>query len=137
MTTIRWRHPEACAPYLHPRMRRALLLLTLALYGFIAMDMHEWVRVPQVVLHLLEHHSDLGHHHDNATEHGHEDTDDHNPFGHEQHEACATASLVSLAAEPQVLSLFVPASVSALGSSEMVTALSDFSGSKWNPPKQA
>ena len=116
-------------------MRILFSALILMVYGSGAMDLHEWVRVPQVVLHLLEHHSDFGHHHDNAAEHGHEDSDGHNPFGHEQHEACATTSLVSLPAEPQVFLLVVPASVSALGSSEMVTALSDFSGSKWNPPK--
>ena len=116
-------------------MRRLVFLLTLALYGFSAMELHEWVRVPQVLVHLLEHHSDFGHHHDDPVEHGHDEEQGHSPFGHDHHEACPTATLVSLPTGAQVFTLFLPASVSALGSSEMVTALSDFSGSKWNPPK--
>ena len=43
-------------------MRTLLFTFTLVLYGFSAMDMHEWVRVPQVFVHLLEHHSAFGHH---------------------------------------------------------------------------
>ncbi|MBK8339824.1 MAG: hypothetical protein IPK99_07415 [Flavobacteriales bacterium] len=117
-------------------MRRLHFLLTLALYGFSATEMHEWVRVPQVVMHLLEHHSDFGHHHDDAAEHGHGDDDGaHNPFGHEHQEACGASCVVSLPVHPYSLSLIVPMSTALLLPSEMATALSDCTGSKWNPPK--
>ncbi len=116
-------------------MRRVLFALTLAIYGFSAMDLHEWVRVPHVVLHLLEHHSDFGHHHDAPAQHDHEDSGDHNPFGHENHEACGAGTLVSLPCDHACLRLIVPMSASALVPAEVRRALSGFSGSKWNPPK--
>lgn len=116
-------------------MRRLLFSLTFLIYGFSAMDLHEWVRVPQVVLHLLEHHSDLGHHHDAPAQHDHEDSGDHNPFGHEGHEACGAGTLVSLPSDPSSLTLIVPSSACALAPAEVSMALSAFSGSKWNPPK--
>jgi hypothetical protein len=116
-------------------MHRWLLILTLALYGFTALDLHEWVRVPEVVLHLLEHHSDLGHHHDAPAQHDHEDSGHHDPFGHAHHEACGAGSLVSLPGEASTPALIISASARALLPAEAPMALSAFSGSKWNPPK--
>lgn len=117
-------------------MRRLLFFFALALYGSTAMDLHEWVRVPQVFVHLLEHHSDFGHHHDDAAEHGHDDEEDgHNPFGHAQHEACGASSLASLPCDPCSLSLIVPSGADAPVAVELAAALSAYSGSKWNPPK--
>ncbi len=118
-------------------MRSALFLLTLAFYGFSATDMQEWVRVPQVLVHLLEHHSDLGHHHDAPEEHGHSDEEGHDPFSPEQHGTCGVSSLVCLPCDADVITLTAPTSARSLGRMEMATALSAFSGSKWNPPKQA
>jgi hypothetical protein len=116
-------------------MRRALFLLTIALYGATVMELHEWARVPQVLVHLLEHHSDFGHHHDTPAEHGHADHDGHSPFGHDRNETCGAASLVSLAMDPQGLYLIMPAGIALTLPSELATSLSDYSGSKWNPPK--
>ena len=116
-------------------MRTLLYTLTLALYGFSAMELHEWVRVPQVLIHLLEHHSDLGHHRDAPAEHGHGGDEGHNPFGHHNNEVCGIASVVSLPVDPCTLSGMVPTSIALPVPSEMALALSDYSGSKWNPPK--
>ena len=119
-------------------MRRLLFMLTLALYGYSAMDLHGWADVPATIAHLLEHHSDFGHHHDDPAEHGHgDDEDGHIPFRHEHHEACGASSIVSLPADPYTISVIIPTSTSALVPAEVAVALSAFSGSKWNPPKQA
>lgn len=122
---------------IHSRpMRQLLFLLTTALYGFNAMELHEWAHVPQVVGHLLEHHSDLGHHHDVPAEHGHsDDADGHNPFGHDHNEACGASSVISLPLDPYTISLIVPTSTSLLAPPHLAIALSAFTGSKWNPPK--
>lgn len=115
---------------------RLLAILTLSLYGFTAVDMHTWVRVPQVVLHLLEHHSDFGHHHESAVEHGHADDEDgHNPFDQDDHGACGALSLVSLPIHAEGLTLAAPFAEATFGAVERTGALASYSGSKWNPPK--
>ena len=35
-------------------MRRLLFLFTLALYAWSAMELHEWVRVPETLVHLVQ-----------------------------------------------------------------------------------
>ncbi|HMC97807.1 MAG TPA: hypothetical protein VKG92_09145 [Flavobacteriales bacterium] len=116
-------------------MRRLLFLLVLGLYGFSAMDLHEWVRVPQVLVHLLEHHSDLGHHDKGDTDH-HDRPGDHNPFGRGCHEvfcACNGVVAINSDARPQVFSL-LPLTTT-LGVAEKSIASGAFTGGVWNPPK--
>lgn len=117
-------------------MRRLLFLLTLGFYGFAAMDLHEWARVPQVVVHLLEHHSDLGHHHENAAEHGHGDDEGHDPFQGHPDEACAAMTLLSIVADHSEVIMTVPFIGRTLVPLEDDDALLAHTGSKWNPPKQ-
>ncbi len=116
-------------------MRRLLFLLTLAVYGFSAMDMHEWVRVPQVVVHLLEHHSDLGHHDEDTG--SHHDSDGHqDPFSEDCHgEFCACGGLVAVVPVPAVhLLSLTPLSVT-FDAAFLPMAPCAFSGNVWNPPK--
>lgn len=117
-------------------MRQLLFALTLALYGFSAMDLHEWVRVPQVVLHLLEHHSDWGHHDEEGSEHGHEGEHDHTPFDFDCHgEFCGCGGMIALAIDRSPLLVSsVPLSTT-LGVAELPIASGAFTGSVWNPPK--
>lgn len=123
--------------YIRKRMRRALFLLTLALYGFSAMDLHEWVRVPQVVVHLLEHHSDFGHHDsEDATDH-HDGPNDHHPFGGDCHEifcACSGAAFVPM---HQHVEIPIGTTYVSLGTAPVDDLIEAYSGSKWNPPKRA
>ena len=116
-------------------MRRLLFLLTLALYGYSATDMHEWVHVPQVVAHLLEHHSDLGHHDEDIGSH-HDPAGHHDPFSEDcQGEFCACGGLVAVAPVPvgHLLSL-APLSVTVGGALQAVVPCA-FTGNVWNPPK--
>ena len=116
-------------------MRRLLFLLTLALYGFSAMDMHEWVRVPQVVLHLLEHHSDLGHHDNESGEHQDHDGD-HSPFGTDCHgEFCACSGMIALLTDQRSLHISLVPITTTLGAAELPIASGAFTGGVWNPPK--
>ena len=117
-------------------MRRLLFLLTMALYGFAAMDLHEWARVPQVLVHLLEHHSDFGHHDDEASAHGHGDEEGHNPFNGHTDEACGAMTLLSVAADDTEMVMTVPSMERALVPTADEDALMAHTGSKWNPPKQ-
>ncbi|MEO8589760.1 MAG: hypothetical protein ABI432_10355 [Flavobacteriales bacterium] len=117
-------------------MRRALFLIALALYGFSAMDMHEWVRVPHVLVHLLEHHSDLGHHDAEGTGHHHDKPGDHDPFGGGCHEvfcACNGAVVINSDALRHVFSV-LPL-MTTLGMAELPIASGAFTGGVWNPPK--
>ena len=116
-------------------MRRYLFLLTLALYGFSAMDLHEWVRVPQVVLHLLEHHSDLGHHDENGADHG--DTEhDHTPFDEDCHgEFCACSGMIALPSDQRAWVVSLIPLTTTLGVAELPIASGAFTGGVWNPPK--
>lgn len=123
------------ASYFRP-MRHLLFLLTLGFYGFAAMDLHEWARVPQVLVHLLEHHSEFGHHHDDASDHGHGDEEEHNPFKGHADEACASMTLWSVAADHTVIVMTVPSMERGLIPLEDEDALMAHTGSKWNPPKQ-
>ncbi|MBL7953085.1 MAG: hypothetical protein JNM62_15355 [Flavobacteriales bacterium] len=117
-------------------MRRLLFAFLLGSYAFGVMDLHSWAHVPRVLLHLLEHHSDLGHHHSGALEHGHaDDEDDHDPFVPHQHEACTTLSVASLHQQPGGLTAPIPWRARRVVPYYEDNALSAFSGSKWNPPR--
>ena len=114
-------------------MRAILFSLVLALYGFSAFELHEWVRVPQAVLHVLEHHSDLGHHDKDVN--GHEG--DHNPFDDGCDEflcACASPAFLPALAVDLVL---LENSGQVLACPEQPLLVSVFSGNIWNPPKRA
>lgn len=99
------------------------------------MDMHEWVRVPQVLVHLLEHHSDLGHHDEDTGEHhGHES--DHDPFAEDCHgEFCACSGMVALTPASSGHLLSSAMLTTTVGASTCPLALNAFSGNVWNPPK--
>lgn len=116
-------------------MRRLLFLLTLALYGFSAMDLHEWAHVPQAIVHLLEHHSDFGHHDSEDAPDHHGGSGDHHPFGGDCHEvfcACGGAAFVPM---HQRVVLAVGTSFLSLGAAPVHELIEAYSGSKWNPPK--
>ncbi|QQR86943.1 MAG: hypothetical protein IPJ76_01575 [Flavobacteriales bacterium] len=116
-------------------MRRLLFLLTLAVYGFSAMELHEWVRVPQVVLHLLEHHSDLGHHDEETSDH-HDHDGDHDPFGKGCHgEFCACSGMIALPTDQRASIVCLLPLTTTLGEAKLPIALGAFAGGVWNPPK--
>ena len=120
-------------------MPRALVLLTRVLYAWSATEMHEWVRVPQVVAHLLEHHSDFGHHDPDGPGHHHDDVPDqehdHSPFDDGCHnEFCACSGMAVVLTAPQP-ALQVPTAAMQLAPEYSETDFASFSGSKWNPPK--
>ena len=121
-------------------MRRLLFALTLAVYGFSAMELHEWVRVPQVVLHFLEQHTseeyhDLFHDEHVAGEKGHEEHD-HTPFDEDCHgEFCACSGMVALSSEPRSLVITLIPLKTTLGVAELPIATGAFTGGVWNPPK--
>lgn len=120
-------------------MRRILFLLTLALYAWSATEMHEWVRVPKVVLHLLEHHSDFGHH-DEEGEGGHHDElpgeeHDHSPFDEGcSDEFCACSGIALVPLRHNIRLVLSRASIE-LSPAEETLHFVSFSGSKWNPPR--
>lgn len=124
-------------------MQRLLFLLTLALFSWSALEMHEWVRVPKVIAHIVEHHSDLGHQ-DDAEGHcadepladrDHEHDHDHSPFAGGCHgDACAAGALVGLPIQ-YATAITVPAPGVLLIGTDVEARLASFSGSKWNPPK--
>lgn len=117
-------------------MSRLLFALTLALYGFSAMELHEWVRVPQVVLHLLEHHSDLGHHDEEGTDHGDDNDHDHTPFDEDCHgEFCACSGMLALSCDHRTASIPLVPLTTTLGVAELPIASGAFTGGVWNPPK--
>lgn len=116
-------------------MRQLLFALTLAVYGFSAMDLHEWVHVPQVVAHLLEHHSDLGHHdEDTGTHHdpaGHQD-----PFSKDCHgEFCACGGFAAIVPGPVGQLVTLAPLATPMGGLLLTSAPSAFTGNVWNPPK--
>ncbi len=120
-------------------MRRVLFLFTLALYAWSAMEMHEWVRVPQVVLHILEHHSDFGHHDDDSEGHQHADLPpgehDHTPFDDGCSDVFCACSGIALASTHSSLHLVLSRATIALSPAEETLHFVSFSGSKWNPPR--
>jgi hypothetical protein len=120
-------------------MRSWLLLLTLSFYGFDAMDLHEWVRVPQVILHILEHHSDLGHHDHADLGHQHEDIPaedhDHSPFQEHGDALCAHASAAAELPSAQLAAIFPSSRTELIRGRVPEAHLASYSGSKWNPPK--
>jgi hypothetical protein len=113
---------------------RRLFALTLALYAFSVLDLHEWAHVPQSIAHWLEHHSDLGHHDEDLGEH-HSQHGDHDPFGCDEHGSCTAFAFVGLVSEPRPVPLAVPIIGRPVAVPVDEGALAAFSGSKWNPPK--
>lgn len=121
-------------------MRRSLFLFTLAFYGTSAMELHEWVRVPQVVMHFLEEHTseefhDLFHDDHGTEEAGHEEHD-HTPFDADCHgEFCACSGLLALPPGASAHLLSSAPLTSRVGVALLPIALNAFSGNVWNPPK--
>jgi hypothetical protein len=123
-------------------MRRIFFLLTLGLYAWSATEMHEWVRMPQVLSHLLEHHSDFGHHDGDGTQHDHgalpASEHDHSPFDDGcGHEFCACGASALIATRPQVLLVAAVGAVLSVENTAVGTYIDSYSGSKWNPPRIA
>ncbi|MBK9760539.1 MAG: hypothetical protein IPO90_11355 [Flavobacteriales bacterium] len=117
-------------------MRRLLFLLTLALYGFSAMDLHEWAHVPKVVMHVLEHHSSLGHEDAEGSAHGHDDDHDHSPFEEDCHgEFCACSGLLAISVDQRAAVINLVPLTTLLGAAELPIASGAFTGGVWNPPK--
>ncbi len=125
-------------------MRRMFFLLALGLFSWSALEMHEWVRVPEVLAHMLEHHSDLGHQ-DHANghcaneplathDHTHDHDHDHSPFAGGCHGDACAVGMVTLPMYYAV-SIIIPAAGSQVIGSDIEARLASFSGSKWNPPK--
>lgn len=118
-------------------MRRVLFLLTLGLYAWSALDLHEWVRVPEVLIHFIEHHSDLGHHDDDRHagqsadhQHGHE------PFGKDCSEHfCACSTMALIATRPQLTVTDMPGRPRTIEALEQQGHTASFLGPKWNPPR--
>ena len=117
-------------------MRTLLFTLTLALYGFSAMDMHEWVRVPEVVLHFPEHHSGLGHT-DGAHDVGSEHDGDHSPFDEGCDEVfCACSGAIFLPMQQGIVHSLSAQDIKV--APEVVQQQpKGYTGSAWNPPKSA
>lgn len=115
-------------------MRRLLFILTLGVYGFSAMELHEWAHIPATVVHWLEHHTDLGHH-DEDLGHHHDEHGDHSPFGCDEHGTCTAFGFVGLMMEPQIATIHLPVVERPVAVPFDEGALAAFSGSKWNPPK--
>lgn len=126
-------------------MRRILFLLTLVLFSWSTLEMHEWTRVPEVLAHMLEHHSDLGHQDDadghcadepkSARDHAHDHDHDHSPFAGGCHgDACAADMFAGLPIQ-YATRFVVPAPGVQLIGTDVEAHLASFSGSKWNPPK--
>lgn len=115
---------------------RLAFALVLTLYALSATEMHDWVRIPDVVVHMLEHHSELGHtdapdHHDD--EHGH----DHDPFADCcANEFCACGGAAFITTLPQ-FSFSAPLNALVLTPVYIESNIDAFSGSKWNPPRLA
>ena len=118
-------------------MRRLLFMLTLALYGYSAMDLHEWAHVPATIAHLLEHHSDFGHHDEEGSGQGHEHPGSHNPFGGDCHETFCACSGAAFVVMHQTMGIAYQEAAIALGELPVEMNIISGSGSVWNPPKRA
>lgn len=120
-------------------MRRLLFLLTLALYGFSATDMHEWLHVPQVVMHFLEQHTSEDFHdlfHNEHTDDQQHDEHDHDPFSEDCHgEFCACSGLVALSPVNRSLLISLQPLTTKVGAQFLNVAPSGFTGNVWIPPK--
>ncbi|MBL7939366.1 MAG: hypothetical protein JNL43_08405 [Flavobacteriales bacterium] len=113
---------------------RPLFALTLALYAFSVLDLHEWAHVPQTIAHWIEHHTDFGHHDEETGQH-HDEHGDHDPFGCDEHGACTAFAFVGLATEYKPISIVISMVDHHTAVPVDEGALSAYSGSKWNPPK--
>ena len=102
-------------------MRRLLFLLTLTVYGFSALELHEWLHVPQVVMHFLEQHTS---------------EDFHDPFSEDCHgEFCACSGLVALSPVNRSLLISLQPLTTKVGAQFLNVAPSGFTGNVWIPPK--
>jgi hypothetical protein len=114
---------------------RPAFLLTLVLYAFSVLDLHEWAHVPATVVHWLEHHTDLGHH-DEETGHHHDEHGDHDPFSEDCHgEFCACSGLVALSPVNRSLLISLQPLTTKVGAQFLNVAPSGFTGNVWIPPK--
>lgn len=120
-------------------MRRFLFLLTLAVYGFGAMELHEWLHVPQVVVHFLEQHTSEDFHdlfHEEHTAGQQHNEHDHDPFGEDcSGEFCACSGLVALAPVHIAFRISLAPITTAVGAHVLNVAPCGFAGNVWNPPK--
>lgn len=122
-------------------MRRLLFIFTLALYGYSALELHEWVRVPQVAMHFLEQHTSEEFHALFHAEHGTAGAEeggdhDHTPFEEDCHGAfCACGGPIALPPNSSGLLLSTAPLAVAVGTWCSPLALNAFSGNVWNPPK--
>lgn len=121
-------------------MRRILFLLTLSLYAWSVLEMHEWMHVPTVVVHLLEHHSDLGHHDEGGAHHTHADLPadehDHSPFDEGCADELCACGGVAVIPMRQTVRLSAPSAAVELAGAEVLASLATYQGAKWNPPKR-
>lgn len=122
-----------------PEMRRLLFIFTLAIYGFSAMEAHEWLHVPQVVMHFLEGHTGEEFHdlfHDEHTGGQQHEEHDHNPFKEDCHgEFCAGSGLIALPPLNVAYHISLPPHATSVGVHVLNVALSGFTGNTWIPPK--
>lgn len=120
-------------------MRRFLFILTLAIYGFSAMEAHEWLRVPQVVMHFLEEHTSEEFHvlfHGEHTGGQQHEEHDHNPFKEDCHgEFCACSGLLALSPLNIVIRISLPPNPTTGGTHVLNVASCGFTGDLWIPPK--
>ncbi|MBS1580831.1 MAG: hypothetical protein JST66_01390 [Bacteroidetes bacterium] len=118
-------------------MRRALFLLTLGLYAWSALELHEWVRLPEVVIHFVEHHSDFGHHDDAAhTGQSEEHQHGHEPMSKDcRDHFCACNVPALIATRPQLIVTDLRGPLMTLEAFQESGDIASFSGSKWNPPR--
>lgn len=119
---------------------RYLFALTLLVYGSSAMELHEWARVPQVVMHFLEEHTSEEFHDLFHSEHGTGEADhqdhDHTPFDEDCHgEFCACSGLIALSHDNRSLLISLVPLTTTLGVAELPIASGAFTGGVWNPPK--
>lgn len=120
-------------------MRRFLFVITLGLYAFSALELHEWLHVPQVVVHFLEEHtSETFHdlfHEDHTVAHEH-DEHDHDPFDEDCHgEFCACSGFVALSPVHDRLRISPVPFATEMGGDVLNVAPCGFAGNVWNPPK--
>lgn len=120
-------------------MRRLLFLLTLTVYGFSALELHEWLHVPQAVMHFLEQHTSEEFHdlfHDEHTGAEQHDEHDHDPFSEDCHgEFCACGGLVALSPVNGSFRISTASIATMVGAHVLDGQPRGFSGNIWNPPK--
>ncbi len=131
--------PRSLRPLPSPPVKHLLFLLTLAVYGFSATDMHEWLHVPQVAVHFLEQHTGEEFHdlfHDEHTGAPAHDEHAHDPFSADCHgEFCACSGLVALSPVTAAFRISLAPLTTTVGAHVLNVAPCAFAGNVWNPPK--